>query len=198
MSSTKTALLIMDMQNENLAEGGRLLVPELLEHVRKQRTVEHVAELAAAARAAGVPVIHIHHVENPGHEGTITNISLFQDVVAADALIRGTWGAEGYGPVAPVEDDIVVEKNRMNAFYNSALQETLDGLGAQRLILTGIFTSFVVEHTARHAADAGFDVVVVSDGTATMNDEWQHASLDTALTKIARKATTAELVAELA
>ena len=50
-----------------------------------------------------------------------------------------------------------------------------------------------VEHTARHAADAGYRVAVASDGTATMSEEWQHAALGYALTQVATIATCAEL-----
>jgi gluconolactonase len=54
-----------------------------------------------------------------------------------------------------------------------------------------------VEHTARHAADAGYRVAVASDGTATMSEEWQHAALGYALTEVATIATCAELAALL-
>ena len=46
-----------------------------------------------------------------------------------------------------------------------------------------------VEHTARHGADAGYKVVVASDGTSTISDEWQHAALNYALKNIATVAT---------
>ena len=54
-----------------------------------------------------------------------------------------------------------------------------------------------IEHTARHAADAGYRVVVASDGTSTVNDEWQHAALNYALTNVARVATCADIAEAL-
>ena len=42
-----------------------------------------------------------------------------------------------------------------------------------------------IEHTARHAADAGYRAVVASDGTSTVNDDWQHAALEYAMTNVA-------------
>ena len=50
-----------------------------------------------------------------------------------------------------------------------------------------------IEHTARHAADAGYRAVVASDGTSTVNDEWQHAALNYAMTNVASVATCEEL-----
>jgi gluconolactonase len=55
-----------------------------------------------------------------------------------------------------------------------------------------------IEHTARHAADAGYRVVVPSDGTATMSEGWQAAALGYALTQIAEIATCDEITARLA
>jgi gluconolactonase len=51
-----------------------------------------------------------------------------------------------------------------------------------------------VEHTARHAADAGYRAVVVSDGTSTMNPDWQRAAIDYALTNVAEIVTVADLM----
>jgi gluconolactonase len=51
-----------------------------------------------------------------------------------------------------------------------------------------------IEHTARHAADAGYRAVVVSDGTSTMNQDWQRAALDYALTNVAEIVTVDDLL----
>ena len=66
----------------------------------------------------------------------------------------------------------------MNGFYETRLDILLRGLGVETLIITGAWTNMSIEHTARHAADAGYRAVVASDGTSTVNDEWQHAALE--------------------
>jgi hypothetical protein len=48
-----------------------------------------------------------------------------------------------------------------------------------------------IEHTARHGADAGYEVVVASDGTSTVSDEWQHAALNYAMNNVGKVATAA-------
>jgi len=50
-----------------------------------------------------------------------------------------------------------------------------------------------IEHTARHAADAGYRAVVASDGTSTVNDEWQQAALNYAMTNVAEVGTCGEI-----
>jgi gluconolactonase len=192
-----TALILLDMQNDGLSEGGKFYSPELAGHAARQNLVANVSALAAAARAAGMPVIHVHHVEEPGHRDTARNLPLLSDVVERDSHVRGTWGAEAVPGLEPQEGDVVVYKQRMNAFYSTTLETKLRGLETRTLVLTGVFTNFSVEHTSRHAADAGFEVVVVTDGTATFGDDWQSAALDFALSKIARSVAAAELLDDL-
>ena len=60
-------------------------------------------------------------------------------------------------------------------------------------MVTGAWTNMSIEHTARHGADAGYEVVVVTDGTSTIGDEWQHAALEYAMTNVAQVATCAEI-----
>jgi len=54
-----------------------------------------------------------------------------------------------------------------------------------------------IEHTARHAADLGFEVIVASDGTSTVNEEWQNVGLNYALTNVGLTPTCAEIMAAL-
>ena len=85
----------------------------------------------------------------------------------------------------------------MNGFYETRLDILLRGLGADKLIITGAWTNMSIEHTARHGADAGYEVVVASDGTSTTGEEWQNAALNYAMTNVAKVATCAEIKAAL-
>jgi ureidoacrylate peracid hydrolase len=82
---------------------------------------------------------------------------------------------------------------RMNGFYNTRLDILLRGFGAETLIITGAWTNMSIEHTARHAADAGYRPVVASDGTSTVDDEWQNAALSYAMRNVASVGTCAEI-----
>jgi nicotinamidase-related amidase len=86
---------------------------------------------------------------------------------------------------------------RMNGFYDTRLNILLRGLGVETIVITGAWTNMSIEHTARHGADAGYEVIVVSDGTSTTGDEWQHAALDYAMTNVARVAGTDDVVEAL-
>jgi gluconolactonase len=192
-----TALVVQDMQNDAISEGGAFGSTGAAVHARDQNVVANVAALAAAFRSARAPVIHVWYVVEPGARELKQNAPLFEAVRAENANVRGTWGAAPVDGLAPEPEDLIVEKLRMNAFHGTALDTILRALGVETLVLTGAWTNMSVEHTARHAADAGYRVVVASDGTSTLNEEWQAAALGYALTHVATIATCFDIAAGL-
>ena len=197
LDPSRSALVIQDLQNDVIIEGGAFADSGAPAHATAQNVVGNVADLAAACRAAGVPVIHIWYIVEPGAVGLKQNAPLFQGVKGADALVRGSWGAAPVDGLEPQAGDHIVEKMRMNGFYETRLDILLRGLGADQLIITGAWTNMSIEHTARHGADAGYEVVVASDGTSTTGDEWQNAALNYAMTNVAQVATCAEIKSAL-
>jgi gluconolactonase len=183
------AMIIQDLQNDVIIEGGAFADSGAPAHAKEQNVVANVQGLAAAARRAGMPVIHVWYLVEPGAPGLKQNAPLFQGVKGTNGLVRGSWGAAPAEGLEPQEGDFVVEKMRMNAFYDTRLDTLLRGFGTDTLIITGAWTNMSIEHTARHAADAGYEVVVCSDGTSTVNADWQRAALEYALTNVARVAT---------
>jgi gluconolactonase len=193
----RSALIIQDLQNDVIAEGGAFADSGAPAHAQSQNVVENVKGLAQAARDAGMPVIHVHYIVEPGAPGLKLNAPLFQGVKEADALVRGSWGAAPVEGLEPQPGDLVVEKTRMNGFYNTILDNLLRGFGTETLVITGAWTNMSIEHTARHGADAGYEIVVVSDGTSTVSDEWQNAGLSYALTNVGRSETAQEVARQL-
>jgi len=192
-----SALIIQDMQNDVIGEQGAFAETGAPAHAASQNVVANVARLAEAARAAGVPVIHVHYIVEAGAVGLRPNAPLFQGIVDGNALVRGSWGAAAVEGVEPVAGDHVVEKMRMNGFYETRLDILLRGLGVESLVIAGCYTNMSIEHTARHGADAGYTITVVSDGTSTTSDEWQHAALNYAMTNVGRVLAVDEVIAEL-
>jgi gluconolactonase len=192
-----TALVIQDLQNDVIIEGGAFADSGAPAHATSQNVVENVKGLAAACRKAGVPVIHIWYIVDDGSVGLKLNAPLFEGLKGANALVRGTWGAAPADGLEPQDGDHVVEKMRMNGFYDTRLDILLRGLGVETLLISGAWTNMSIEHTARHAADAGYRAVVASDGTSTLNDEWQNAALNYAMQNVATVATCAEIAAAL-
>ena len=197
LDADRSALIIQDLQNDVIGEGGAFADSGAPAHAKSQNVVENVKRLADAARQAGMPVVHVHYIVEEGAPGLKQNAPLFIGVKEANALVRGSWGAAPVDGLEPQPGDHVVEKMRMNGFYDTRLDILLRGLGAETIVITGAWTNMSIEHTARHGADAGYEVLVVSDGTSTTGDEWQQAALNYAMTNVARVVSTEEAVQAL-
>jgi gluconolactonase len=194
----KAALIIQDLQNDVISPGGAFEATGSAAHAASQNVVRNVKALAAAARAAGVPVIHVWYVVEKGAVGLKLNAPLFQGVKDSKALVRGTWGAGPVKGLEPKAGDHVVEKSRMNGFHATNLDNLLRGLGTEDLIITGAWTNMSIEHTARHAADAGYRAIVVTDCCSSMNDDWHQAALGYALEFVADRVPSKDVTAVLA
>jgi gluconolactonase len=197
LNARKTALIIQDLQNDVITEGGAFASSGAPAHAKKQNVVENVKKLASAMRKAGAAVIHIHYIVEPGAPGLKLNAPLFRSVVESKAVVRGTWGAAPVEGLEPHKGDILVEKMRMNGFHGTKHDTVLRGHRIGCLVITGAWTNFSIEHTARHGADSGYEVVVATDGTSTINDEWQNAGINFALQNIADRLSCEEIIQAL-
>jgi len=177
-------LLIQDMQNDVMGDGGAWAETGAPEHAKEQNVVANIKGLAEACRAAGVPVIHVHYIVEDGAPGLKLNAGLFQGVKETGGLVRGSWGAAPAEGLEPQEGDFIVEKMRMNAWEGTRLESLLKGFGRDTVIVTGAWTNMSVEHTARTGADKGYYMIVPEDGCSTMNAEWHNASINFALQNV--------------
>lgn len=197
LDPARTALIIQDMQNDVVIEGGAFAASGSPIHCRQQNAIENIRRLAEAARRAGVMVVHVWFVVDRGAPGLTLNAPLFEGVVDADALVRGTWGAAPVAGLEPQPGDFVVEKMRMSAWEGTRLETILKAGGRDMIISTGAWTNMSVEHTARTGADKGYFMIVPEDCCSTMNADWHRASIDYALQNVAVVTRGAEVIAGL-
>ena len=198
LDPSRCALLIQDLQNDVIIEGGAFAESGSPEHAKQQNVVENVRGVAEACRAAGIPVIHVWYIVEQGAPGLKLNAPLFQGVKDTNALVRGTWGAAPAEGLEPQDGDFVVEKMRMNAWEGTRLESLLKGLGRDTVIVTGAWTNMSVEHTARTGADKGYFMIVLENGCSTMNDDWHNASINYALQNVSTVTTCAAVTEALA
>jgi gluconolactonase len=181
----RCALIIQDMQNDVVMDGGAFASSGSPQHCREQDCIANIARLAQAARAKGIPVIHVWFVVEPGAPGVTMNAPLFEGLAEANALVRGTWGVAAVPGLEAVGGDHVVEKCRMSAWEGSRLETVLKATGRDVVIVTGAWTNMSIEHTSRTGADKGYFMVVPENGCSTMNAEWHVASVNYALQNVA-------------
>ncbi|MCW2704058.1 MAG: hypothetical protein JWQ37_2053 [Blastococcus sp.] len=181
----RTALLSMDCQNDICHERGVFTGP-IAAQVAATGVFARIAECLAAARAAGILVVHVRHLTDPtAGPGSRESSRVLRGMRRVGALVPGTWGAEIVDEARPADGELVVDKHRISAFAGTDLDRVLRQRGVDSLVLTGISTSFVVEGTARDAVDRGFRTAVVSDGCADLDPETHRLAVERVLPMLA-------------
>ena len=195
LDPSRCALIIQDMQNDVMMDGGAFADSGSPQHAKDQNVVENIRRLAEVCRAKGVPVIHVWFIVEPGAPGVTFNAPLFEGLRDARAMERGTWGAASVKELAPRPGDHIVEKRRMSAWEGSALETVLKAEGRDTIIDTGAWTNMSIEHTARTGADKGYYVIVPENACSTMNAEWHNASINYAMQNVATVTNVDEVIA---
>jgi nicotinamidase-related amidase len=146
------ALLLMDFQH-GVVE--RLGTPEVL---------AAAGGALAAARAAGLPVVHVRVAFRPGYPEISPDNRTFSAIPGSGADFTDSGPhTQVHAELAPVEGETVVVKRRVSAFTGSDLEVVLRSRGIRTLVLAGIATSGVVLSTVREAADRDYGLVVLAD-----------------------------------
>ena len=197
LNQKNTALLIIDMQNDNMSLGGKSEKSGAVEHAKKQNIVKHISQLIEKAHSLKIPVIHNQFIVSKEAKEVGDNAPIFKSIKEIGSVVEGSWGAATVDGIEISPEDFVLKRTRMSAFNGTQLDIILKNLGVENIIVTGVWTNMAVEHTARDWADYGYQVTIVTDGTATISDEWQNAAINYAMNNIATKKSTAEILKEL-
>lgn len=174
----KTVFLALHYQNEVLHPQGRIKVGMAEKDDRRDKVIAAATRLFDICRSTGIPVVSVRIAFRPDHADVIQNCKIFRDVVAAKAMVEGSWGAEFHEGLAPLAGELVVKHTRVNAFHGSQLAEVLEILKAERLVVAGIATNSVVLTTVAAAADMGYEVIVIGDACSSGNLHLHDSSLE--------------------
>lgn len=196
-----TALVIVDMQHYagSRHEGlGRTVREKGIERElayyfdRIDEIIPNIQALAAACRPRGVEVIHL---VSEGYTYTARDMPYFW---RKQNILCPRDGNPIDARLTPEPEDIVLPKLACGGFTGGNLDFVLRNLGVRTLIVTGCVLNQCVENTVRVAADLSYDVIVVSDGTATYTPEWQAFGLEVLADQFANVWDTSEVLTELA
>ena len=195
--TSRTALLVMDFQNDMVDPDGAFAAQGWAAEVQEKRAIENTARALGAARGARLPVVHVGVAWRPGHPEANRRAPLFAGVEEAKGLVEGTWGAEFHPELQPAEGELVIRKRSVSALAGTELDRLLRLRGIDLLVLTGFATTWVVEGTARDAVDRGYSVVVLGDCCATFTDEMHRFALDAILPQLGTVTSSEEFVSSL-
>ena len=150
----KTALIVVDMQNDFVKEGGTLVVPDA------EATIPNIKSLLDLARKSGMKVVFTQDTHNEGDP---------EWEVWPEHVREGAWGWEIVEELQPLEDETVIRKVRYDAFYGTHLDHFLRVWGVDTLVICGTVANICVHYTAASAALRWYDVVIPRDSTSALD-----------------------------
>jgi nicotinamidase-related amidase len=156
LAGEETAVVIVDMQNDFVKEGGSLVVEAAA------GTIPQIQALLARARAAGCRVAYT--------QDTHTEEDL-EFRIWPRHCVEGSWGWQLVEELAPQPGDLVCPKSRYDGFYGTSLEHYLSKVwGVKNLVIVGTVSSICVLHTAASAGLRWYNVIVPADGTSALTE----------------------------
>lgn len=199
IDTARTALLVIDMQNDFGAKGG-MFDRAGIDISMIQRAVAPTARALAAARQIGIPVVYLKMAFQPDlSDAGPTDapnwlkhlpLSAGKPVQAPDGtasciLIRDTWNTDILPELTPEKGDSVLYKHRYSGFYNTDLDAILTQWGVKYLLVTGCTTSICVESTIRDAMFRDYSCILLADCTGEpLGNNFQRSNHDASLLAI--------------
>ncbi|HQT63895.1 MAG TPA: isochorismatase family cysteine hydrolase [Acidocella sp.] len=200
--AAQTALLVIDVQNYNMAGGGEYagLDAETIERKygyffreMREKVVPNIQALQQASRKAGIEVMFtvIAALTEDGRDLSldykISNMFCYKNSHDGQVL----------ADIAPVGDEIVLTKTSSSVFISTNIHYVLGNLGIKQLIIVGALTDQCVDSAVRDACDLGYLVTVPTDACATQSRVRHETSLANNA-GYCRQITTQALLAEIA
>ncbi len=192
-----TAFVVTDPQVDVLARDGAL-ADLLYAQVEQRDVVANLRAIRDQAERSDVPVIYstlVHGAKNVA--APVTNAPIYQLLHDRKAM-RGDAGGAIVPELAPTEKTTLASPRAgMMAFGTTDLDSLLRARGAKTLIMGGMVLNLCLEANIRAAVDLGYEVIVVSDASATLSDAAHEATLATLGLIAKHVVTTAELLPAL-
>lgn len=171
-----TAVVVIDMQNDYCAKEGAVGKAG-----RDLGTIiamaSRLARFLKEARKYRVPIIFIQTVRRDEDVSGPMQEIWFRHHVNSPICQAGSWGAEMISEIRVQADDIVIEKKRYSAFFQTELENTLQSQGVRTMIVTGTATNVCVETTCRDGFMRDYYVMVPEDLVACTDSNFHLNSL---------------------
>jgi gluconolactonase len=196
----ETAISINHCQNDIVDEKGKFSYAKAWAQVKKYNVLANIAKASAASRAAGMMVIYGNIITQPGYptkETKTFNIPLMKGFWQKGACAPGSWGAANPDAIKPQPTDIIVENPATDVFMGTDLDLILRGNDKYNLILTGVASNWVINSTARHGMELGYNIIIIKDCCQSFNDELHNFAMNVELPNLAQVITLDEYLAAL-
>jgi ureidoacrylate peracid hydrolase len=189
VSLSESALIVVDMQNAYASPGGYLDLAGF-DISGAEAAIANIQRAIEAARAAGMTIVFFQNGWDPDykeaggpgspnwHKSNAMKTMRARPELHGTLLAKGTWDYALIDALKPQPGDIIIEKPRYSAFFNTNLDSMLRSRGIRTLVFTGIATNVCVESTLRDGFFLEYFGIVLHDATHHAGPEFvKQASL---------------------
>jgi ureidoacrylate peracid hydrolase len=177
------ALLVIDVQNGFVSKGGSYdLMGMNTSHYND--VIPRIERLVKLCRNSKIPIFYTQAVRESSGIDLLTKSHKIlprareERIKKRPICVRGTWDAGILDRIKPTKDDHVVIKRRDSAFHDTEIGVWLESFKIDTLIFSGIDTSVCVETSIRDAFNLGYDIILISDATASNNFSHYESTLE--------------------
>jgi nicotinamidase-related amidase len=187
---SKTALIVIDMQNDFAHPDGRAFIPDAAQKAPV------MGALLDAFREAGQPVVHVvRSYRADTWDVERFRVPYFQ--TGRGFAVDRSWGAEVVGRLAPEKGEPVIVKQRFSAFFQTELDLLLRRAGIRRIVVVGVSLPNCPRATMYDGVSLDYDVVAVADALAAPSEETHRANLNDLAAIGVRVAEAREVIQEI-
>jgi nicotinamidase-related amidase len=180
-----TALVVIDMQRDFIEKGG--FGDSLGNDVaRLEAIIPATARLIALFRKHGWPIVHTREAHKPDlsdcppskiRRGN-PSLHIGETGAMGRLLVTGEPGNQIVDALAPVEDEIVVDKPGKGMFWATGLHEGLQRLGITHLVFAGVTTEVCVQTSMREANDRGYECLLIDEATESYFPKFKASTIE--------------------
>jgi nicotinamidase-related amidase len=153
--------------------------------------VPNIARLLAAARGAGVDVVHCLAVRRPDGRGANTNARLFGAATKLGIDLEVGRGGELLPELGPEPEDIVLTRlHGIGPMGGTDLDAVLRNLGITTVVGVGVSVNVAIPNFVMDAVNAGYRFVLPRDAVAGVPAGYADAVIDNTLSLLATVTTT--------
>ncbi|MDD2913547.1 MAG: cysteine hydrolase family protein [Candidatus Pacebacteria bacterium] len=158
-----TALILIDFINEIVNEKGKLSSKGYFSFAKENNVFKNISFIIEKARQKNILIIHVKVGFSKNYNEQPKESPLFGKAKEFQALKLNTWATDFYKEIDIKEEDIIIIKHRVSAFYSTSLDLVLKNNNIKSVIIAGVATDLAVSSTVRDAHDRDYKVTIVSD-----------------------------------
>ena len=153
---------------------------------RLSAIIPNIQRLLTVFRRLNLPVIHTRECHRPDlsdlpyakrNRGS-TGLKIGDLGPMGRLLVAGQPGASIIPELAPLPNEIVLDKPGKGAFCRTDFEKILYSQGLQHLVFAGVTTEVCVQTTMREANDRGYECLLATDATESYFPAFKEATIE--------------------